>query len=122
MTKLGIPIVWFTPAGLKIVQHYLKTEIQKVKLPYYGTNKTAVIRLPPENTQNKKQIQAIIPNIIHSLDASHLINVINTAYDTNIHPVIFVHDCFATHPNKMEQLSNIVTSEFVILYSESDFL
>jgi DNA-directed RNA polymerase len=36
-------------------------------------NKTLVLKEFEDEINSRKQIQAIIPNIIHSLDASHLI-------------------------------------------------
>ncbi len=67
-------------------------------------------------------IQAIIPNFIHSLDASHLINLINNAIKDNFTPIISVHDCFGTLPNKMGELEhrvkkiiyNIIYSRFLL--------
>lgn len=66
----------------------------------------------------RKQVQALIPNIIHSLDACHLINVIN-----NINGYIIpVHDCFGTHPNDMSYLGEIIRVEFIKLYTNPSFL
>ena len=53
---------------------------------------------------SRKQTQSIIPNIIHSLDANHLISLINNAIKDKFSPIITIHDCFGTHPNKMEIL------------------
>ena len=59
--------------------------------------KTLVIKKMTMESDNIKQAQAIIPNIIHSLDGSHLMNIINTGKleykDMNI---ISVHDCFGS--------------------------
>jgi DNA-directed RNA polymerase len=80
-----------------------------------------VIRKTNKNkTATSKQVQAIIPNIIHSLDASHLINLINTAINKNFTPIISVHDCFGTHPNKMDELSFLVKKEFITLYTKEN--
>jgi DNA-directed RNA polymerase len=69
-----------------------------------------------------KQIQAVIPNIIHSLDASHLIKIILSAHKDKFKPIISVHDCFGTLPNLMKNLDYRVKKEFVELYSQSEFL
>jgi len=37
-------------------------------------------------------------------------------------PIITIHDCFGTHPNKLEELSFLVKREFVLLYTQSHFL
>ena len=119
MISLGIPLNWFTPNGIKITQHYLKTETKKVSIKLGNKPKVLVIKQMTNIIDKTKQAQAIIPNIIHSLDASHLINVINRIPDTK---VIGVHDCFGTSPNKMGYLSDIVKKEFILLYSKTNFL
>jgi DNA-directed RNA polymerase len=81
-----------------------------------------VIRKWINKVDKGKQTSAIIPNIIHSLDSSHLINVIISANKNNINPVITVHDCFGCHPNNLQSLSHLVKIEFIKLYSNSNFL
>jgi hypothetical protein len=122
MLKLEIPIVWITPTGLEITQSYYKSDVIKVKLSYFGKNRTAVIREWKPIIDGNKQTLAIIPNIIHSLDASHLMNVVLEGYKNNISPIITIHDCFGTLPNQMDYLSNIIRNEFIKLYTQQDFL
>ena len=81
-----------------------------------------IIRESLNELDRLKQTNAIIPNIIHSLDATHLINLINKAQDIGFAPIITVHDCFGTHPNKMDELAFMVKKEFVLLYSQDNFL
>lgn len=49
-------------------------------------------------------------------------NVINTAESKGIGQVITVHDCFGTHPNRMADLQKEVKKEFILLYTDQDFL
>jgi len=49
-------------------------------------------------------------------------NVINSATKKGITPVITVHDCFGTHPNRMAALQYEVKKEFILLYTHYDFL
>lgn len=81
-----------------------------------------VIREWTNLTDEQKQVNDIIANIIHSLDASHLISVVCSCSDTNFKPVITVHECFATLPNKLENLSFIIRKEFLLQYTKEDFL
>jgi DNA-directed RNA polymerase len=81
-----------------------------------------VIRESLNELDKLKQTNAIIPNIIHSLDATHLINLINKSLDLGFSPIITVHDCFGTHPNKMDELAFMVRKEFILLYSQDNFL
>lgn len=120
--KLGIPLTWITPSGLKITQRYLKKKKIVVPLSIFGKTKKLVLTENDDSLDSIKQQQAIIPNIIHSLDASHLINLIKTSSEENFRPLITIHDCFGTLPNKMGELDWKVRKEFVLLYTDSKFL
>ena len=78
-TKLCIPLTWITPAGLEITQHYLKRKKKVISISLFGKTKKLVLRDKDSKMDSAKQKQAIIPNIIHSLDATHLNNLIKRA-------------------------------------------
>lgn len=122
MVKLGIPINWSTPNGLNITQHYLKNKQTVISTKLFNKTKKIVLREYLDKMDKQKQCNAIIPNIIHSLDASHLINLINNSGDLGLDPIITIHDCFGTHPNNMENLIFRVKKEFILLYSQENFL
>ena len=123
LTKAKLPVTWSAPSGLQITQNYLKTEVHKASIKSGNVAKTIVMRQSKkEQLDNRKQKQAIIPNVIHSLDASHLINLVTTANSINLKPIITIHDCFGTHPNKMDLVNNLVLKEFIELYTKGDFL
>lgn len=44
MIKLEIPLSWFTPVGVKLTQHYLKSKINKISISMGGKNKTLILR------------------------------------------------------------------------------
>jgi DNA-directed RNA polymerase, mitochondrial len=102
--QLGLPLYWFTPTGIKITQNYLKSKTTSVGLSSWVRKKTLVLKQWTNIINKSKQTQAIIPNIIHSLDSSHLINVLNNCNNNNIKPIITVHDCWGTLPNNMDIL------------------
>ena len=120
--KLGIPLIWIAPSGLKITQRYNKIKKTIVPISLFGKTKKAVLRENTEILDKAKQIKAIIPNIIHSLDASHLINLIISASKEKFKPIITVHDCFGTLPNLMGELEHKVKKEFILLYTDNNFL
>lgn len=122
MIKANIPLTWFIPKGAKILQSYSNSVAYKVPLTFRGKSKSVILREWDNTIDSFKQVQAIIPNIIHSLDATHLVNILNSAKEIGLAPVISVHDCFGTHPNQMSALSHQVKKEFVLLYSQEEFL
>lgn len=123
-SKLGLPILWFPPSGLIISQRYLEQSKSRVNISISGNNKTLILNQNLPKTNTRRQTLAIIPNIIHSMDASHLIWILKKACEKNseINPTITIHDCFGTLPNKMIELEKIVKLEFINLYSHKDFL
>jgi DNA-dependent RNA polymerase len=129
LRDLNIPITWFTPAGIKITQHYLKEETHNYYMRSGNTRKTIILKNKIKNVNNneyvvdrRKQVESIIPNVIHSLDASHLMFVIRECINSNILPIITVHDCFGTLPNQMFHLEQVVKKQFVYLYTKENFL
>lgn len=121
-TLLGIPLNWVTPNGLEITQNYMKSKKSVVTINLFGKSKKIILKNKSDLIDKLKQKQAIIPNIIHSLDACHLNNIISKAEDNNFSPVITVHDCFGTLANQMGQLDYMVKKEFILLYSQNKFL
>jgi len=122
LLRFSIPITWATPSGLIITQHYLQSTTKKVSMTILGKNKTIVLREWVENSMdNKKQVNAVIPNIIHSFDASHLLEVIAAISLKNIY-ILPIHDCYGTHPNDMDSLAVEVRKQFIKIYSQTNFL
>ena len=121
-SKLGIPLTWITPSGLKITQEYLKKNQHVITVSIFGRSKILVLRENVFKLNIAKQKLAIIPNIVHSLDASHSIKLINTAANTKFYPIITIHDCFGTLPNKMGELDFMVRKEFILIYSNREFI
>ncbi len=54
-----------------------------------------------------KAQNAIVPNIIHSLDANHLSNII-TKFRSENKGLFTIHDCFLINPNDYDFLYNSV--------------
>ena len=120
--KCNIPIIWFTPTGLKINQMYMQPIQHKVFISYKGKSKTIVLREMIKKVDSRKQINAIIPNIIHSLDAAHLMQIVNRGISNMKYPYILtVHYCFGAQPNNIDELKNLVLTEFIQLYTNEDF-
>nr|YP_009486060.1 hypothetical protein [Cantharellus appalachiensis]AWA82121.1 hypothetical protein [Cantharellus appalachiensis] len=121
MNKTGVPLSWITPNGVELTQHYLKTKERKMAIRLFGVTRKMVLKETTDKLNTCKQNQAIIPNIIHSLDASHLIGIINSSMNS-FGPIITVHDCFGTLPNNMASLIFKVKKEFILLYTDNIFL
>ena len=62
---------------------------------------------------------ALSPNVIHSLDASHMAFTTIDAFANGVTNLGGIHDCFATTPAEMTALRNSVRNSFSDLYSSN---
>jgi DNA-directed RNA polymerase, mitochondrial len=63
-----------------------------------------------------------VPNFVHALDASHLINVVNAAVREGITSLAVVHDSFGCLAPQAHKLHLIIREEMAKLYDEHDVL
>ena len=122
MKKLDLSIQWVTPTGAVITQKYTKKEKTKLTIRSNRKTKSLVLYRQTKRIDHSKQIDGIIPNVIHSLDSSHIINVINESSKNINFSILTVHDCFGTHPNHIQALFFYLKEEFIKLYINYDFL
>jgi DNA-directed RNA polymerase len=74
----------------------------------------------------RKQNQGIVPNIVHSFDASNialLVKGITADFNMN-HKMnlLTIHDCFATNANDVDSMVLQVKLAFLSLYSDKSFI
>ena len=130
------PVIWRTPTGLPVVQRYSDYVSKTVNLWLYdravavpqGNDKVdeegnvfsriqCLIREAPTKRINKKKARsAISPNVVHSLDASHLKRTAVFAAREGITHFQLIHDSFATHAGNTTRFFQIIREAFVDQY------
>jgi DNA-directed RNA polymerase len=117
----GQPLMWTTPTGIPIINRYQAYDSVRVKLflkeagvtrqaePSFRTRGTG--KLLAQEMRN-----ASAPNLIHSMDASHLTLTVLACRDQGIHDLAMIHDSFATHAGKTQDLARILRETFVDMY------
>ncbi len=113
VNKAGLSVCWQTPVGFPVVQDYKKT---KRVTAYMPTGKERILRVKTDQIDDQQQKTSITPNLVHSLDATHLIMTVNRCAGEGIGHLATVHDAFATHACHAGKLSKIVRETFVELY------
>lgn len=117
----GLPLMWLTPAGFPVCQDKFKKQSSTLSSKkIYGSEpiRIGVTRLT-ESVSGRNQTQALLPNLIHSLDATHLAMTINAAHKAGIKRLGSIHDCLLCHPNEAKRLASILRSTFNELYSSA---
>jgi DNA-directed RNA polymerase len=119
---LNLSIKWKAPNGLEFTQHYLNYQKSYTKIRLFGVVREMHHLFYFNELNKSKQKNAVIPNIIHTLDASHAYSIIMEANKSGGGDVISIHDCFGCHPNRMSDIHHIVRKTFVLQYTNFDFL
>ena len=122
-TKLEIAIPWTLPSGLKVSQSYLKTKSVQIQPFTYSKTKFNLTTNLTEYDE-KKQIRAFMPNLIHSLDATTLAMLVTDYFksDFNVKNIYTVHDCFGVSINHIEYIIDLLKVCYVKLYSDEKYL
>lgn len=115
-------VQWTTPMGLLIHQPYLTTKTKTYRLRFAQTQKRIYVPYTLGDVDSRKQANAIAPNFIHSMDASHLQLTICTAIDQGINHFAMIHDSYGTTVADAGVLFKTVRECFVKMYTEHDVL
>lgn len=106
------PLTWTTPFGLEIVQALYDQTIIKVHSILNMQNTILAFNNRQKGVSSKRMARAIVPNFIHSLDASVMMEL---ACKSN-YSIASIHDSFATQspngPKMHQQLREIYTEHF----------
>jgi DNA-directed RNA polymerase len=132
-------LLWHTPIGLPVLNKYLEYDGKKVQLFLYdkavpvadakkgdivqeeGVLKEIRLNVKCKATTriNKRESKnGIAPNVIHSMDASHLFLTVLDAVDSDIRSFCLIHDSFGTHAADTEKFFHIIRAAFVNMYTE----
>lgn len=113
--ELRNALCWTTPLGLVVRQPYKVRKECSLFTPHGYT------RVPGDSVApaSRKQLSAIAPNLIHSLDATHLAMTALEMQRQGL-SMMAVHDSYWTYACDLPQLSQILREQFVALYSKYD--
>ena len=114
----NVEIRWPTPDGFTCLQRKVKGERLYLAAMLSNGSDFAleILDFSKAVPNTAKHRSAIAPNIIHSLDATHLRMVARKLKELGL-PMIFIHDSFATHCQYREVLYDIIVETFIELYS-----
>lgn len=135
------PLVWTTPLGLPVVHRYSIWETRTVEMFMYdrkvpvvsaktGDKETpdgegvlrrvkANIRTAPTDRIDKdKARSAVAPNVIHSMDGSHLMLTVLNASAEGMVDFALIHDSFGTHAGSTARFFDVIRESFVEMYTD----
>jgi DNA-dependent RNA polymerase len=123
LKNLNLNPIWLTPGGLIIEQRYVETKRKIIPSNIIGKKSSITILRYNKDKINLKNNEAIVPNLVHSFDASNISLLIKQLLNTNNNiNILTIHDCFATNSNNVDLMSFNVKLAFALLYSNKKFL
>ena len=110
-------VLWTTPDGLPVVQKYMAKKKKRLDITVAGRRMRNQFMLPTDKVDPRKMGSSISPNVIHSLDATHIRMVALAAEQEGILSLAMIHDSFGCHAADAPRFFQIIREEFVSLYS-----
>ena len=107
---------WTTPTGFKARQRYVQQTAHRIQTTL-GEKLTFVRwRERTNDLDKRRQGNGISPNFVHSLDAAGVHMTTNVAREHGITSLAMVHDSYATHCNKCDELGGILRQQFAKIF------
>lgn len=122
VTKNGEVIQWTTPMGFIVQQPYMVYHVKTFKMRFLHIIKRFYDAEMTGTVDRRKQSQAIAPNFIHSMDASHLQLTVNRAVEAKISNFAMIHDSYGTSLAKAGLLFRLIRGCFIEMYLTHDVL
>jgi DNA-directed RNA polymerase len=116
----GQRMEWTAPTGFKVQHDYQDFDEVRVKLRSCGVE-TAIVREYNDDTRPLPMQNAIAPNFVHALDASHLTFTALAMKALGL-DMVGIHDSFGTHPSDVDALHTCIREQFVYLYQGRNVL
>jgi hypothetical protein len=113
---------WTSPSGFPVENRYQVPNIVTVTC-MRGSVRVAEHNIADgvtDQIDRNKVVAAAAPNFVHSLDAAHLIKVVNAAASEGITDLLTVHDCFYCLAPQATRLHKIILDELSNLYVNND--
>lgn len=116
----GQRMEWTTPTGFKVQHDYQGYDEVRVYIRSCGIDKTVVHEFN-DDTRSLPMQNAIAPNFVHALDASHLTLTALSMKQKGL-SMVGIHDSYGTHPSDVTAMHACIRTSFVALYEGRNVL
>jgi len=118
-SNLNKDIVYTVPSGFKVVHSYPKPVKRRSFAALFNSKELIFSTHSSEDIDAKAVSQAISPNWIHSLDASHMFCTVNRAIDEGIRQYSLIHDSYGCPAPDVPKLRQLIREEFYAMHKEN---
>lgn len=109
------PITWVTPTGFRVVQDYRYRDrrVSTVAGTFVKRERDPRVEHDVSKHQN-----SLVANLVHSLDASHMMLTVIEARRQGLRHFGMAHDSYAVHACDVDLLNRILRDQFVRVHEE----
>jgi DNA-directed RNA polymerase len=111
----GKPVEWVTPSGFPCRMRYLDQEDKRIEVN--GIKLTIKSDLPEVDVA--AQMRGVVANVVHSLDASHLVLTCHGVMEDGLTSFQFIHDSYGTHAGAIHVVEKRLREQFVEMHTEN---
>ena len=116
LVREGLTFSWSTPTGFLVLHDYRTLRARRVRT-VAGTFKKC--EREPKNKPNKtKQLNGVVANLIHSLDATHMMLTVRELHAQGLRDFAMVHDSYAVHACDVDLMNKAIREQFIRLYDD----
>ena len=119
--KEGKGLTWTTPVGFPVNQFYKKSDTVNIDTTFMKIRIQRRYHPRVNKINGRKQVSAVSPNLVHSMDASHMMSTLCRCVDLGIKDFSMVHDSYAVHLGHVQTLSEQLRLTFIEQY-KGDFV
>ena len=121
---INLPIYWETPSNMQVSANIMNMTQRKIRSKLIKGSKPITILIPTTDLNYSRIKTGLMPNFIHSLDASNIHLLIKLILLLNINNINLytIHDCFATDYKNMAILEILIKKCFSDLYFNNNYL
>lgn len=109
-------VSWVTPTGFPVAHKYPHTVVRRI------LTMTSALTLRKPNPNGKldtvKLMDAIVPNLVHSLDAAHMMLAVRELHARGLRDFVMVHDSYGVHAADVDLMNLVLREQFVRVHEE----
>ncbi len=116
LAKQGLGVSWVVPTGFPVVNDYRRRVLRRVQ-----TIRNALVlyeRPATAKLDTVKQVDSVVANLIHSLDAAHMMLTVRELAARGLADFAMVHDSYAVHACDVDLMQQVLRDQFVRVHTE----
>lgn len=117
ISAAGQDMGWTSPSGWPVLQRYRKTVDTRLDIKWCAGRETAVFQIETKELSPVGHKNGSAPNVVHSIDAAHMVATINESYREGVTDFMMIHDSFATHAGSLATLHAATRNTFADIYA-----